>query len=499
MKKIITFTLTIIALLFISVLSISGQGNTDNHVINQRNISDKIDSIVSELAVIYDVPGISVGVVQNGKSIYSKGYGFANIETKVPVTSNTLFKTGSVSKVITATAIMQLVEKGSINLDDKVIKHLKYFRTKDENYKLLTIRHLLTHTGGVPGGYLNNYGYQQPEYDDNAIRRFVESMQGKNFDFVPGDHYDYSNNGYVLLSAIVEEVSGMKFEDYISENILKPAGVTKSTSDFHNADISKFADGHVIGEGFKCAVNSFFPDTRWITGADGFYASSDDMNKISIALLSDYNNDSRIILKKETLKNMWTRNESGIGLCWNIHDVWGGKLIVHGGNAPGFSAMYAFFDDLAVSVLCNSDTRANRELIRAIVTLLKDIELKPLSFYEDEQILSTMRNDGIDAGIAELKRLKEEKGEDFRARAVMILALSIRQGTAEKRLEYAQQILETLIEYYPENEYMHLFLAEVYIRLALKHYETSNALIPGDWGIEKMYHQIKNIDLDFYK
>ena len=109
-----------------------------------------------------------------------------------------------------------------------------------------------------------------------------------------------------------------------------------------------------------------------------------------------------------------------------------------------------------------------------------------------------MRDAGFEAGIDELKRLKIENGDDFRVRAVMILSLSLRQGTAERRLEYSKGILETLMEYYPENEFIHLFLAETYIRLALKHYVATNTLIPGDWGVEKMLNQLKNIDLDFY-
>ena len=110
-----------------------------------------------------------------------------------------------------------------------------------------------------------------------------------------------------------------------------------------------------------------------------------------------------------------------------------------------------------------------------------------------------MKKGGIEAGVEEIKRLIMEKGDKFRSRAVMVLALSIRQGTAEKKLEYAKEIMETLIEHYPENEFMNLFLAEIYIRLAVKHYDITNTLLPGDWGIEKMYKQVKSIDLNFYK
>ena len=481
--------------------SIIGFAQTDlSNGFKQKELYAKIDSIIADYADFYDVPGISVGVAQNGKPIYSKGFGVADIDTKVPVTTETLFKTGSVSKVITVTAVMQLVEKGLVDLDDNVIKHVKYFKTNDEYYKLVTVKHLLTHRGGIPGGYINNYGYENPEYDDDAIKRFVKSLADKKCEFTPGEKYEYSNNGFVLLSALVEEVTGVKFETYVAENILKPAGIRESTLDFQSIDKSKLAMGHVIGNGFKNSVNSFFPDTRWITGADGFYASSDDWNELTIALMNDYKYDSRKILKKETLEQMWTKNdESGVGLCWNIYEVWGGKLIEHGGNAPGFSAELAFFDDLAVTVMCNSDTRANREILTAIIKTIKNIEQKPQkTLYDDTQILNTMKKSGIEAGIEEIKRLIMEKGDKFRSRAVMILALSIRQGTAEKKLEYAKEIMETLIEYYPENEFMNLFLAEIYIRLALKHYYITNTLLPGDWGIEKMYKQVKSIDLDFY-
>ncbi len=383
-------------------------------------------------------------------------------------------------------------------MDDKVIKHVKYFKTDDINYKTVTIRHLLTHTGGVPGVYKRNYGFETPEFDDGSIKRYILSMKNKKFLFVPGEQYEYSNVGFVLLSALVEEVTGIRFEDYISENILKPGGITESTFDFNKIDKLKLAMGHVIGDGFNNSVDSFFPDTRWITGADGFYGSIDDMNKLAVALIDDYENESRKILNKETLDKMWTKDKDGLTLGWEIVDVWGGRLIGHRGNSPGFSTAFVFFDDITVTVLCNSNRKANMGITSAIIKTLKNIEQAPLTLSGIDKIRSIMQKKGFDTGIDELKKMKEEEGDNFNTFGVLEFSLELIQGTSKKRLIYAKNILETLIEDYPEDENMNDFLAEVYFRLALEHYGKANKLAPNNWGIEKMYNQLKRVDINFY-
>lgn len=458
-----------------------------------------LDSIILSISQLFDVPGVAVGIIKDGQVFYSKGFGVSNINTRNPVTTETLFKTGSVSKVITATAIMQLVELGQISLNDPIIDYLHYFKTADQNYKSLTVKHLLTHTGGIPGGYKRNYGYQNPGYSPDDIKNYVKTFSNKEFDFKPGEKYDYSNNGFVLLSALVEEISGMPFEKYAEENIFKPAGMESSTCNYIQTEKSMFADGHVIGKGFKNSVNSFFPDTRWIMGADGFYSSSDDMNKLAITLQNDYEKGTETLLKQETLKQMWTLQENGeLGLCWFIFNAWGGTFIEHAGNAPGFSAEFAFYDNLAVTVLCNSDKRANWEITKAIIKSMKNIEKFPIRMNYSDSILNVFQEEGIEKGIEELESRLLQKNSNIRLRPFMFMALSILQGTSDTRLEDSQVLLETLIKNYPDNDYLHDFLGEVYFRLSLKHYEKANSISPNDWGIEKMLYQLKSVDPDFY-
>ena len=488
-----------ILLLFALGLTSFAQKNINNPILEQTEFNAKIDSIVEKYANLLDIPRIAVGVVQNGKSIHVAGYGTANLDTKVPVTSRTLFKTSSVSKIFTAIAVMQLVERGFIKLEDKLIEHVKYFKTDDENYKMVTVRHLLTHTSGVPRVYKRNYGFENPEYDDDAIKRYVISLENKKFNFLPGEQQEYSNVGFVLLSALVEEVKGIRFEDYISEYILKPAEMTESTSDYQNIDKSKLAAGHVIGNNFNNSVNSFFPDTRWITGADGLYSTVEDMNKLAITLMDDYKNDSRKILRKETLEKMWTKDDDGLTLCWEIMDVWGGKLIGHRGNSPGFSTAFIFFDDIAITVFCNSNRSANMGITSSIIKTIKNIEHAPPRLSGFDQIRSIMQKNGFDAGIEELKKLKKKEGENFNTFGPLAFSLEVMQGNAEKRLLYAKEILETVVEDYPEDVNVNDFIAEVYFRLALKHYGKTNNLDPNNWGLNKMYDQLSQVDLNFYK
>jgi CubicO group peptidase (beta-lactamase class C family) len=128
------------------------------------------------------LPGMAIGVVKNGKLIYAKGFGFAKLGTDTPVTSRSLFHMASVTKTFVATAIMQLVEQGKIDLDAPVTRYLPYFKLDDERYRDIKIRQMLSHTSGIPD--TTNYHWDKPEYDDGALERFVRSTANHDAHFV---------------------------------------------------------------------------------------------------------------------------------------------------------------------------------------------------------------------------------------------------------------------------------------------------------------------------
>lgn len=173
------------------------------------------------------ITGFSVGVVKDNKIVYAKGFGVRDFETQEPVTAYSLFHMASISKPFVATAIMQLVEEGKIILDKSLVTYLPYFQLDDERYNEITVRQMLSHVSGMPRAM--DYHWDQPEYDEGALERYVRSLADQKLLFTPGDEFSYSNVAYEVLGDVIAKVSGQPFENYEKENILAPLGMDQST------------------------------------------------------------------------------------------------------------------------------------------------------------------------------------------------------------------------------------------------------------------------------
>ena len=146
--------------------------------IKEKIIKD-LDRVINDYVGMEFVPGLSVGVVYNNEVLYTKGFGVKNIETKELVDENSLFHMASVSKTFVATGIMQLVEQGKINLDECLIEYLPYFKLRDDRYKKITIRQLLSHISGMPDE--DDYEWDKAQYDEEALERYVRSISDRNY------------------------------------------------------------------------------------------------------------------------------------------------------------------------------------------------------------------------------------------------------------------------------------------------------------------------------
>src|SRR5438477_12110806 len=205
------------------------------------------------------LPGFAIGVVKNGKLIYAKGFGVAKLGATTPITSKSLFHMASVTKTFVATAVMQLVEKGKIDLDAPLVRYLPYFRLNDERYRAITIRQVLSHTSGIPDTV--NYHWDKPEYDAGALERFVRSIADQKLVFAPGEKFAYSNTAYDILGDVIAKVSGESFEDYVQHNILTPLGMKDSTLLVRETSPQLLTSPHVM-ENFNMVVSKISPYNR---------------------------------------------------------------------------------------------------------------------------------------------------------------------------------------------------------------------------------------------
>jgi N-acyl-D-amino-acid deacylase len=204
---------------------------------------ESFDRTISDLMKKHDVPGGAVSVVRDGKLVYARGFGYADVENRTPVRPDALFRIASVSKPITAAAIMKLVEEGRLRLDDRVAPFIAHLApapgaTVDPRWEQITIRHLLNHTGGWDrnrpnGGFdpIDRPAIAAAAVDAPApasAETLVRYMKGMPLDFDPGAKFAYSNFGYIVLGRVIERVSGMPYAEYVRARVLQPVGATRT-------------------------------------------------------------------------------------------------------------------------------------------------------------------------------------------------------------------------------------------------------------------------------
>ena len=313
--------------------------------------ADEVNSYLESRMRQLHIPGLAVAVVRDGKVVKSKGYGLANVELAVPVTEETVFEIGSITKQFTAAAVMMLVEEGRIALDDPIGKHLSGV---PEAWSAVTVRHLLTHSSGIQN-YLDVPGLMDATIGishDEIAKLFFEKLQ---LEFPPGETWSYSNSAYLLLGNIVEKASGKTYWEFLDERIFKPFGMRASRSSEPRAIVPRRAAGYEW-RGDHLENRPAVTENAYAAGS--IVSTVQDLAKWDAALTAG---------KVPRLDLMWAPNEArgraiapfNYGFGWFV-DTWHGRrLISHAGGTPGFSSLlYRFMDDrLTVIVLTNHTDR----------------------------------------------------------------------------------------------------------------------------------------------
>jgi CubicO group peptidase (beta-lactamase class C family) len=313
---------------------------------NAAAAAGKVDDFIKSEMQKQRIPGLSLAIVKDDKIILAKGYGLANVELAVPVKPETIFQSGSVGKQFTATAVMILVEEGKINLDDKLNK---YFADAPEAWKNITVRHLLTHTSGLPNDF-SEEDYRR----DFTEAEMVKKAETFPLEFQPGEKWSYSNVGYKLLGVLIGKVTGKFYGDFLQERIFKPLGMTTARI-ISEADIvpNRAAGYQIVKDELK---NQTWVSPTMNTTADGsLYLTVYDMAKWDAALYTEK------LLKKSSLEQMWTpvKLNDGktypYGFGWALGEVGGHPIVEHGGAWQGFKSFIVRYpnDRLTVIVFAN--------------------------------------------------------------------------------------------------------------------------------------------------
>jgi len=339
-----------------------------------------LDRIINEYVNAEFVPGLSVGVVYNNEVIYTKGFGVKNVDTKELIDEKSLFHMASVSKTFVATGIMQLVEQGKINLDEYLVEYLPYFNLKDDRYKKITIRQLLTHTSGMPDE--DDYEWDKPQYDEEALERYVRGINVRELMWKPGEKFAYSNIAYEILGNVIEKVSGMSFEKYMEDNILSI--VQMRESNFFKPLVSKglLTSPHIldIKNGYGATVSEVFPYNRAHGPSSTLCSNVVEMCNYAITNMNKGRFEGKKILESNSYSELWREYASTgwggytseIGLAWFLGKYKGNRVKSHSGMDTGFRSNLIILPEkgIAVIVMINSDYIGTKVLCTSILEIL---------------------------------------------------------------------------------------------------------------------------------
>jgi CubicO group peptidase (beta-lactamase class C family) len=308
-------------------------------------------------------------LASKGKTVYEEAYGLSDRETKTPNTMSTRFRIGSMNKMFTGVAVLQLVQQGKVHLDDPLGKYLPDYPNKDVASKV-TVQHLLTHTGGTGdffGPQFEAHRLELKTFDD-----YVKLYGNRPLRFEPGSKWEYSNYGFLLLGMIVEKASGQSYYDYVRDHIYKIAGMSSTGSEPEDTHVANLSTGYTmmgLKEGGGARPNTDTLPYRG-TSAGGGYSTVDDLLRFADALQANKLLNAQYTEMLTTGKPGTPNNSYAFG--FEERKVTGVRCFGHGGGAPGMNGMLQICPSTGyvVAVLSNLDPPAATRVADFIVNRL---------------------------------------------------------------------------------------------------------------------------------
>lgn len=346
---------------------------------NRDTLSANVDDAVRQQMKEQHIPGVGLAVVRNGSLVKATGYGLANIENGTPVTPATIFEIGSMTKQFTATAIMLLAEEGKLSLDDSIAK---YFPEASPALEAVTIRHLLTHTSGIPDlagdvdasqagkGIID---LRQEYTEDELAHAYLAQPLG----FRPGTRWSYCNVCYSLLGFLIHRVTGRAYAEFLGERIFAPLGMKTTRMLSYAEIIPNRASGYDLINGAWKNTRRWQSESIFSDAAGGLLMNVLDLAKWDAALYTER------IIKRSSLEAMWTPvplDDGSVypgGMGWFIASVKGHRLVFHGGGGPGFCAEISRYLDYRLTIIvltniCHSDSNVFKIVGRIAEIYLPD-------------------------------------------------------------------------------------------------------------------------------
>ena len=392
---------------------------------NAQAISSKqIDSLTNLVLKTFNVPGIAVGVVKDGKLIHAKGYGVANIITGKKVDENTLFGVASNSKAMTAAALGMLVEEGKIKWDDKVTDYIPEFKMYDPYVtEAFTIRDLLTHRSGLGLGAGDLMMF--PDGSDFTKKDIIHNLRFLKPVSAFRTKYDYDNNLYIVAGEVVARASGKSWEDFVEQRIMQPLGMKSTAASLYRLkDRTNAIRPHAPVDGKLQVLDIDWSESA--NAAGGIWSNVTDWSKWVIAQMNHGkygDNLQQKIFSDEVHEETWSAQTiinaratapynthfSAYGLGWFLSDVKGYKQVTHTGGLAGIVTQVVMFPELNLGIIVFTNQQSGAAF-NAISYTIKDSYLG-ITGYDWVKIM----HDRVEKGEAEAKKINEDVEKNIKS------------------------------------------------------------------------------------
>jgi serine beta-lactamase-like protein LACTB, mitochondrial len=331
----------------------------------------QIEAAAAKFMSSTHVPGVSVAVVENGQYEWSSGFGFADLENNVPASEHTLYRLASISKPLTATGAMQLWERGQLDLDAPVQKYCAAFPRKDST---ITTREVLGHLAGIrhyKSGSQDDPEVGNTKHFDNPIQAGLNFFENDALVSPPGTHFHYSTQGYTLVGCVMEGASGVKYTDFMRQNVILPAGMDHTQVDDRFAIIpyrTRFYQKTETG----AVLNADFLDSSYKIPGGGWLSSAEDMAHFEVAILNDK------LIRRATRDLAWTPlkpsdgSEDSYGLGFGSFTEDGIRFVGHSGGQQGTSTDFLLAPErlAGVVVLANMEGVSANDLCKQVLKIV---------------------------------------------------------------------------------------------------------------------------------
>ena len=432
-------------------------------------LDPKLEPVLEEIVARWGIPGLAVGIVAGGEIVYRRGFGVQSLATQAPVTPDSLFCVASITKCFVASAALQLVEQGKLDLDAPLAAYLPDFKLDDARYTQITTRQMLSHTAGMPDFGDSEYDalVANPAYDEAAPVRLVRSLAERKLIAAPGERFAYSNIAYDVLGYLIAILSGQTFESYMQEHVLKPAGMPESTLYFPAAPRDRLAVPHLRTPGM--IVNPIYPYHRADAPASFLHATLTEMCHWAITCLKGSRCAGAGILSPASYAQMWTPvAEWGfpplyehIGLGWTLGHFEGVKTVSHGGMGFGWTDFLTLLPekDCAAVILCNEESSARSRLIHAALCAMLGSEPQAGTVSWMVPITQALQSGSVLAAYTCYEAIKDDPAYFFDADELFDLTYQLR---SVQKFDLAIAVLELNLHVFPKHLPSYLALAEFY-------------------------------------